>query len=249
LLKIKKIEIFSYVFSFVIYIFGLADLIKMNSILTTIAIAMDTNAPPGITHPLLVEKYDWVDIRLRELYYGYALTADNYDEFKASGLFLENYAWIDRRLEEMYNNEGKVLMLAPFTWVNYRNQTDKKFNCLLEEDNEDNSELVIKRKRSNDDISDYMDAIDRAIKRVKLFEIDTNYYDEECEMDNLSDLTEDVDEEWFEFEPEPEPTVNFWTDNDLQYIMFGQVKDSLPEKYECWNLRKNIPRNYKCWTY
>jgi hypothetical protein len=228
----------------------------MNSILTTIAIAMDMNAPPGITHPLLVEKYDWVDVRLRELYYGSALTADNYDEFVADGLFLEKHGWVDRRLEEMYAEErhaaeGKILMLAPFTWVYYRNPNDETINCLLEENecDEDN----IKRKRSNDDIADYVDAVERAIKRIKMLEIDTNYYDEEYDMDNLSELTEDMDmdmdadEEVFYFEQEP--ITDFLVDNALRNIMFGLNTPSIPQEYECWNMRTNIPETYKCWTY
>lgn len=43
---------------------------KMN----VIQLALDFNAPPGLVHPLFVENYDWVDNRLRELYYEYDLS-------------------------------------------------------------------------------------------------------------------------------------------------------------------------------
>lgn len=191
------------------------------------AIAMDMNAPPGITHPMLVEKYDWVDVRLRELYYGYALTADNYDEFVAAGLFLEKYDWIDRKLEEN-EKRGKCLMLAPVTWVNYRKNAT---GCLLEEEIEENYESGIKRKRSESDIADYADIVERAVKRVKRFEIDTNYYDEEYDMDTLSELTEEDDSEESEIE-----IVVQGDDEDLLLPIFRNADYyKLPEDIMCWN--------------
>ena len=48
------------------------------------------------------ENYAWVDERLNELYYGYALTDENIDEFEEMGLLNENYAWVDERLNELY---------------------------------------------------------------------------------------------------------------------------------------------------
>ena len=48
------------------------------------------------------ENYAWVDERLRELYYGYALTDENIDEFEEMVLLNENYAWVDERLRELY---------------------------------------------------------------------------------------------------------------------------------------------------
>jgi hypothetical protein len=56
---------------------------------------------------LYVEHYAWVDERLAELYYGYALTADNCDEYQDAGLLKEKWAWVDRRLEAMIKNKKK----------------------------------------------------------------------------------------------------------------------------------------------
>lgn len=42
--------------------------------MNVIQLALDFNAPPGLVHPLFVENYDWVDNRLRELYYEYDLS-------------------------------------------------------------------------------------------------------------------------------------------------------------------------------
>lgn len=38
---------------------------------------LSVDGPPGLTHPLLAENYDWVDQRLDELYYNY--TNANYE--------------------------------------------------------------------------------------------------------------------------------------------------------------------------
>ena len=46
------------------------------------------------------EKYAWVDQGLEELYYRYALTAENCDEFQDAGLLRQKWAWVDRKLEE-----------------------------------------------------------------------------------------------------------------------------------------------------
>jgi len=46
-------------------------------------IAKDLNSPPGIVHPLLIENYNWVDERLRNMYYSYAPTTSNCDEYNA----------------------------------------------------------------------------------------------------------------------------------------------------------------------
>ena len=126
--------------------------------------AMDCYGPPGLTHPLLVENYAWVDQLLREKYYGYALTAQNCDEFDAADLLTENYAWVDRKLEEMcaFNDENWPLALAPITWANYRQ------GAVLEYLEDPDRQLIgIKRKRSNSDISDYEVEVDRVIKRLR----------------------------------------------------------------------------------
>ena len=58
---------------------------KMNAI----QLALNFNAPPGLVHPLFVENYDWVDNRLRELYYEIDLD----DELYAEDLFIEE-TWL-----------------------------------------------------------------------------------------------------------------------------------------------------------
>ena len=65
-----------------------------------------------------VENYDWVDRRLEELYYGYALTAQNCDEYDEAGLLTENYAWVDHLLE--MSNSFVPLCPVPVTWVDRR---------------------------------------------------------------------------------------------------------------------------------
>jgi uncharacterized protein YecT (DUF1311 family) len=82
----------------------------------------------NFTDSLLVENYAWVDQRLKELYYSYALTAENCDEYEAAGL----------------------LCHAPLAWVDYR-ETDK--NRPLEEDTQDS--VLGKRSRTESDISDH----------------------------------------------------------------------------------------------
>lgn len=57
---------------------------------------------------LLIEKYAWVDQGLEELYYRYALTAENCDEFQDAGLLKEKWAWVDRKLELMMKNESEL---------------------------------------------------------------------------------------------------------------------------------------------
>ena len=41
---------------------------------------LSVDGPPGFTHPLLAENYDWVDKRLDELYYNYTNTTYEYPE-------------------------------------------------------------------------------------------------------------------------------------------------------------------------
>ena len=55
---------------------------------------------------LLNEKYAWVDQGLEELFYRYALTAENCDEFQDAGLLKEKWAWVDRKLEWMAKKES-----------------------------------------------------------------------------------------------------------------------------------------------
>lgn len=158
-------------------------------------VAMDFNGPPGLTHPLLVENYAWVDERLREMYNGYALTASNCAEYEAAGLLKENWAWVDDRLREMceITDEDFLPMPAPLAWANYRGDAQ------LESLEEVTSLTGYKRKRSESDISDYEEEAERAVKRLRcqsplptgkyineLFDnkIIVENYDEECYLDS-----------------------------------------------------------------
>lgn len=127
-------------------------------------VAMDLNGPPGLTHPLLVEKYAWVDERLREMYNGYALTASNCDEYEVAGLLTENWAWVDYRLEQMckISDDDFPLALTPLTWANYR--CNANLECLEEEEERLSGH---KRSRSESDISDYEEEVERAVKRLR----------------------------------------------------------------------------------
>jgi hypothetical protein len=127
-------------------------------------VAMDFNGPPGLTHPLLVENYAWVDDRLRELYNGYALTSSNCDEYEAAGLLKENWAWVDERLTEMCAVSELDLLSyscpAPLAWANYRSGAN--LDCI-----EESNSVGKKRKRSESDVSDYEIEAGRVIKRLR----------------------------------------------------------------------------------
>jgi hypothetical protein len=56
--------------------------------------------PSVITENMLTENYAWVDNLLREKYYKYALTIENYDEFYSAGILPKNY---DFDFEEIEN--------------------------------------------------------------------------------------------------------------------------------------------------
>jgi hypothetical protein len=98
-----------------------------------LSIVNDINAPPGILHPILTEKWAWVDGRLREIYYGEDyddLNEETFDiemfeevsleedtlnegfleeeeeEEEENGLFKENWGWVDERLRELYYGYG-----------------------------------------------------------------------------------------------------------------------------------------------
>jgi len=157
--------------------------------------AMDSNGSLGLTNSLLVENYDWVDERLRELYYGYALTSSNADEYESAGLLKERWAWVDHRLEQMCAFSDKnlfVLCPTPITWVNPNLEN-------IQEGFQDKECLIgFKRNRSESSISDYEEEVDRAVKRLRSQSplptgkyinksIDNNIvgnYDEECDLDS-----------------------------------------------------------------
>ena len=50
------------------------------------------SGPPGLVHPLLVEKYAWVDARLEEMCSAVEENDDNYQNFK---ILTENEAWLE----------------------------------------------------------------------------------------------------------------------------------------------------------
>jgi hypothetical protein len=70
---------------------------------TVTAILDSINGPPGITHPLFVEKYAWVDERLEELYYDYTLTTENRYNYMNNGLY--KMTWMDY-IESIEQSQG-----------------------------------------------------------------------------------------------------------------------------------------------
>lgn len=164
-------------------------------------IAMDLNGPPGLTHPLLQEKYSWVDQRLREMYYGYSLTADNSDEFEEIGLLTENYAWVDRKLEEMCappSDDDFALRYIKPTPIYWGGLAREGVIVKAIEDSDESTLSGYKRKRSESDISDYEVEAGRVIKRLRCQSpilgksyISVSYdYDEAWEVESaLSSIT------------------------------------------------------------
>lgn len=146
--------------------------------------------------PSLVENYTWVDERLREMYYGYALTCFNCSEYEAEGLLKENWSWVDDRLEQMSKITGVNIfepMSASLTIANYSVNTTQE--CLKEEENH-----LSRHKCSNSEsnISDYEEEAESVVKSLKrksqlttckycneLFDnkIAVGNYDEEYELD------------------------------------------------------------------
>lgn len=114
----------------------------------------------------MIENYAWVDECLRQMYYSYAFTVENYDEYEDAGLLKENWAWVDEQLEEMCIPEDRIPVLAPDEWA----------FCLydqlvcIEEFREDFMPMPMhmpkKRTRSESDISNYEDCISAVIKRI-----------------------------------------------------------------------------------
>lgn len=136
------------------------------------------------TQSVFTENYAWVDQRLEELYYSYALTADNCDEFQDAGLLTEKWDWVDDLLhkkysDECYDDETEVLLCpAPLSWVDYR---ERCVHIPLEE-------VLGKRKRSASDKYDYVEDCDEVgdcdqnhiqdfsdIDLNRLYELDKEY--------------------------------------------------------------------------
>lgn len=169
----------------------------MNVISRINAVAMDLNGPPGLTHPLLQEKYAWVDQRLSEMYHNYALTGDNCNEYQDAGLLTENYAWVDRKLEEMCNidiDNATYLRYMRLTPISMGGLAKKGVVLKKIEDSDDSTTSSgNKRSRSEQDISEFEVEAQRVIKRLgcqspiagKLhIHLPSVCYDEEWENDS-----------------------------------------------------------------
>lgn len=87
-----------------------------NNILHTTTMSSIANSN---SNNLLEENYSWVDKRLQELYYGYAITMDNWEEYYDAGLLTENWAWVDAALEKQCSTDF-LPCPAPLSWVRYR---------------------------------------------------------------------------------------------------------------------------------
>ncbi len=106
----------------------------------------------------MIENYAWVDECLRQMYYSYALTVENCDEYEDSGLLTEKWAWVDEQLEEMCITEDRMPVLAPDEWAYC---SYDQLVCI-----EELVPIIKKRRRSETDISDYEDCISTVIKRI-----------------------------------------------------------------------------------
>jgi hypothetical protein len=74
---------------------------------------------------LLIENYAWVDKLLRQKFYNYALTIDNYDEFYSAGILPENYNFeLEKEIEKPLRKRSKNDI------YNYKNNINKKLNRL-----------------------------------------------------------------------------------------------------------------------
>ncbi len=134
----------------------MSNILLGNQISIKFALSFETHI--NMNDFIIIEKYSWVDQRLREMYYNYALTALNVDEFAETGLLNENYAWVDEELEELCNpNLDIVLRPLPVTWSN---RSGAKLECI------DGPNVMNERKRSESDISDYEESVARVVKRL-----------------------------------------------------------------------------------
>jgi hypothetical protein len=151
------------------------------------------NTLNNFTDSLLVENYAWVDQRLKELYYSYALTAENCDEFQDAGLLTEKWAWVDESLRKKYYGyaltsencdeyeASGLLCPAPLAWVDYRERVEDE---PIEEDTQDS--VLGKRSRTESEISDHEEEVVRVVERLGRLGFQSpfpaNYdYTEDCE--------------------------------------------------------------------
>ena len=104
------------------------------------------------------ENWDWVDNRLEELYYEYAITSDNCDDYIEVGLLVERGAWVDEKLQSQFDSEFKdiVLCTASMNWVLY-NETPEQY-CLEKDE--------YSRSRAESDISDHSAEVERVLERI-----------------------------------------------------------------------------------
>lgn len=111
----------------------------------TLAPFSTIQAPPG----LVLENYAWVDKRLQEMTYNYALTAENCFEFDELGLLNENWSWVDTKLEELCQ-------------VPLPDEPEKSEN----DDYSLASTVSYNRRRAESDISEYESEISSVLTRL-----------------------------------------------------------------------------------
>lgn len=181
----------------------------MSAFITNFQTAIDLNDHSGITMPSLAENFAWVDERLRELYYGYALSATNCDEFEAAGLLKENWAHIDLKLEEMCAPASSDL-----TFTYYRE--------------EEESLTGRKRKRSETDFQNEEEEAELSTKRRRCdsgkyyINIIPKYYNNDS--DEELDLESDVSSISFEDEePSQATSTQYFRPIFNSYLNWNQV--------------------------
>ena len=71
------------------------------------------SGPPGLVHPLLVDKYAWVDARLEEMCSVVEVNVDNYQNIK---ILTENEDWLESWLsmDEKINQTTTILQRMSF---------------------------------------------------------------------------------------------------------------------------------------
>jgi hypothetical protein len=173
------------------------------------AAAFATNGPPGIIHPFLVENYAWVDLRLRELYYGYALSSDNCDEYQDAGLLKEKWDWVDKRLSENSIQTGKIMCPCHMTWANYHskathfyledidNLDDYRLEC--QSPTPQNKYLFISLASPNNREYDYCEDAN-SVRSLDLESLSPQCSECDYESD-ISTLLDEFDDEWSNFNP------------------------------------------------
>jgi hypothetical protein len=117
------------------------------------------NIPMETNPELMQENWGWVDQRLKEMYHGYGLVSDNFDDYIASGLLVEMSSWVDNDLQNQYSSEfeDRYPCPAPVCWVFYKDLDSQ--HCLEEKEE-------VCRSRAESDISDHFDEVERVLKRL-----------------------------------------------------------------------------------